>query len=92
MTLAAILLLVLALVAPPLAAAAVLDDGGGGHRPPFHMCGMVQDTSSWWRIVLTHDFPMMVVFQVIGVAWVLFMFLQEWRDGRRRRAQANRLP
>uniref|UniRef100_A0A0E0I1P0 Gnk2-homologous domain-containing protein n=1 Tax=Oryza nivara TaxID=4536 RepID=A0A0E0I1P0_ORYNI len=210
MTLAAILLLVLALVAPPLAAAAVLDDGGGGHRPPFHMCGMVQGrfapnssyeanlrrvaatlpaivangssssssgvdvlvgerpdqisasafcganssaapeysdcgacvakalryarrlcgysrramvdlgacrvsyhdvgrveleiqaslavrildehTSSWWRIVLTHDFPMMVVFQVIGVAWVLFMFLQEWRDGRRRRAQANRLP
>ncbi|KAF0905238.1 hypothetical protein E2562_003841 [Oryza meyeriana var. granulata] len=203
MTRAVILLLVLALVAPPLAAAATdaLDDGV--HRPPIHLCGMVQGwfapnssyganlrylaatlpakvngssssncscvdvlagerpdqvaasafcnstsdcaaciakafryarwlcgysrhamvdlracrvsyhdvermeqgvrvvsavgifsehTSSWLNNVLIHDFPMMLVFQVIGVACVLFMFLQEWRDSRSRRAQANRLP
>uniref|UniRef100_A0A0D9WZU7 Gnk2-homologous domain-containing protein n=1 Tax=Leersia perrieri TaxID=77586 RepID=A0A0D9WZU7_9ORYZ len=51
-----------------------------------------EHTSSWWTKVLIHDFPMMVAFQVIGVAWVLFLFLMEWRDGKSRRAQANRLP
>ncbi|XP_052163291.1 uncharacterized protein LOC127780423 [Oryza glaberrima] len=52
----------------------------------------VRHTSSWWKIVSIYDFPMMVVVEVIGMACVLFIFLQEWGDGRRRRAQANRLP
>uniref|UniRef100_A0ACD5UZ11 Uncharacterized protein n=1 Tax=Avena sativa TaxID=4498 RepID=A0ACD5UZ11_AVESA len=37
----------------------------------------------WWRRVLVQDFPLIMSFQAIGFACLLFLFIQEWR-GRRR--------
>ncbi|XP_015694663.2 cysteine-rich receptor-like protein kinase 10 [Oryza brachyantha] len=48
--------------------------------------------SSRWLEILVDDFPMMLLLQVMGIACVLFMFLQEWRASRKGAASANLLP